>query len=140
MRVVPAEALKFVRFRTRQDTGDMTGFDGEEITPRVEQERIDRLAQWLEVTLGQRLTAYASGATPAEVHEVAEGEDVTNDLERRLRNLYALTYYIAVTDGPGSAHEWLLEPNPELDSRAPAHCLHDGQQPEAVWLAAAPTF
>jgi hypothetical protein len=118
----------------------MTGFDGEDLAPRVAQERIDRLAQWLEVTLGQRLTAYASGATTAEVYDVVHGEDVPGGLERRLRNLYALTYYIAVTDGPGSAHEWLLEPNPELDSRAPAELLHDGQPPEAVWLAAAPAF
>jgi hypothetical protein len=140
MPAVAAEALKFVRFRTKEETGQMTGFDGEDLAPRAEQERIDRLAQWLEATLGQRLTAYASGATTAEVYDVAHGERVANDLERRLRNLYALTYYIAVTDGPGSAHEWLVEPNPDLDSRPPAQLLHDGQPPEAVWLAAAPTF
>ena len=118
----------------------MTGFDGEDLAPRVEQERIDRLAQWLEVTLGQRLTAYASGATPEEISHAAHGEGVDDDLERRLRNLYALTFYIAATDGPGSAHEWLLEPNPELDSRAPVELLHDGQPPEAVWFAAVPAF
>ena len=119
----------------------MTGFDGEDLAPRCEQERIDRLAQWLELTLGQRLTAYASGATPEQISHAAHGDEVEGTLERRLRNLYALTWYLAASDGPGSAHEWLLEPNPELPgSKAPAQLLHDGQPPQAVWFAAAPTF
>jgi hypothetical protein len=112
-----------------------------DVAARVERERLDRLAQWLEATIGPRLTAYAAGTTPEEIQHVAHGdEDVDDALDRRLRNLYALTWFIAATDGPGSAHEWLLEPNPELGSRPPAQLLHDGQPPEQVWLAAGPTF
>ena len=121
----------------------MTDYDGIDSSPRAERERLDRLAQWLEGAIGTRLTAYAAGATPEEIHHLAhgeEGEDVDDALDRRLRNLYALTWFIAATDGPGSAHEWLLEPNSELGSRAPAELLHDGQPPERVWLAAGPTF
>ena len=118
----------------------MTDHDGIDSSPRAERERLDRLAQWLEGAIGPRLTAYAAGTTPEEIQHVAHGDDVDEDLDRRLRNLYALAWFIAVTDGPGSAHEWLLEPNPELDSRAPAELLHDGQPPEQVWLAAGPTF
>ena len=118
----------------------MTDHDGIDTTPRAERERLDRLAQWLEATIGLRLTAYAAGVSPDELHGAAQGDDVDGDLDRRLRNLYALTWFIAATDGPGSAHEWLVEPNPDLGSRAPAELLHDGQPPERVWLAASPSF
>ena len=111
-----------------------------EVTRRIERERLDRLAQWLELTIGTKLTAYAVGTTPNELSHVSEGDEVPRDLDRRLRNLYALTWYIAATDGPGTAHEWLVEPNEELDSKAPAELLHDGQPPEEVWMAASPSF
>lgn len=103
---------------------------------------VDHLAEWLMVTLGPRLTAFASGAdTPDQVDRVAHGVAPDAGLERRLRNLYAVTSFLAAEDGPGSAHEWLLEPNPELDDRTPAAMLHEGEVPEAVWLAAAaPVF
>ena len=111
-----------------------------DVATRVERERIDRLCQWLEATIGPRLTAYAAGVSTEEIVDVAHGEDVPEELDARLRTLYALTYYLAATDGPGSAHEWLLSPNPELDNHAPAEMLHDGQPPEKVWVAAAPSF
>jgi len=99
---------------------------------------VDHLAEWLMVTLGPRLTAFAAGAdTPEQVDRVAHGVAPDAGLERRLRNLYAVTAFLAAQDGPGSAHEWLLEPSPELDDRTPAALLHDGEAPEAVWLAAA---
>jgi uncharacterized protein (DUF2384 family) len=103
---------------------------------------VDHLAEWLVVTLGPRLTAFAAGAhTPEEVDRVAHGVAPDAGLERRLRNLYAVTAFLAAQDGPGSAHEWLLEPSAELDDRTPAALLHDGEAPEVVWLAAAsPVF
>lgn len=105
-------------------------------------EHVDHLAEWLLLTLGPRLTTFAAGAhTAGEVDRVAHGAAPDAGLERRLRNLYAVTAFLAAEDGPGSAHEWLLEPNPELDDRTPAALLHDGEVPEAVWLAAAsPVF
>jgi hypothetical protein len=47
---------------------------------------------------------------------------------------------MALNDGPGTAHDFLLEPNAQLDGRAPADVLHDGAPPERIWLAAVPTF
>ena len=111
-----------------------------EVTRRIERERLDRLAQWLELTIGPRLAAYAAGTTPNKLNDVAHGDDVPGELDRRLRNLYAITFYIAAIDGAGTAHEWLIEPNEDLGSKAPAELLHDGEPPEAVWLAAAPSF
>jgi hypothetical protein len=105
-------------------------------------EDVEHLTEWLVIVLGTRLTAFAAGAeTAEEVDRVAHGTPPDAGLERRLRNLYAITAFLAAEDGPGSAHEWLVEPNPELDDRSPASLLHDGEVPEAVWFAAAsPTF
>lgn len=103
---------------------------------------VDHITEWLTVTLGLRLTAFAAGAeTPEQVDRVAHGAAPDSGLERRLRNLYAVVSFLAAEDGPGSAHEWLVEPNAELHHRSPASLLHDGEAPEAVWLAAAsPVF
>ena len=92
------------------------------------------------MTLGSRLVAYAVGVTPAEVCRYAHGESPAADVEQRLRNLYTATWFIASTDGPGSAHDWLTLPNPKLDDRAPAELLREGESPEPVWFSIAPAF
>src|SRR3954467_7513556 len=66
-------------------------------------QRIDHLAEWLEVTLGPRLVAYAVGVTPSEICRYAHGESPDGEVEARLRNLYTATWFIASTDRPGSA-------------------------------------
>jgi hypothetical protein len=104
-------------------------------------ERVDRLAEWLEVTLGTRLTAFAAGLTTRELVRIAHGDqDPGPDEEQRLRNLYAVASMLAARDGAGSAYAFLTEPNDDLDGRSPASLLHDGRKPEAVWFAAAPAF
>ena len=104
-------------------------------------QRIDRQAEWLEVTLGARLAAFAAGLTPRELARIAHREeDPDGEAERRLRNLFAVASFLAVRDGGASAYVWLTEPNPELAGRTPADLLHDGEPPETVWLAAAPPF
>jgi uncharacterized protein (DUF2384 family) len=104
-------------------------------------ERVDRLAEWLEITLGTRLTAFASGLTTRELVRIAHGDtDPAPDEEQRLRNLYAVATMLAARDGAGSAYTFLTEPNEELGGRSPASLLHDGQTPESVWFAAAPAF
>lgn len=104
-------------------------------------ERVDRLAEWLEVTLGTRLTAFASGLTTRELVRIAHGDAAPRpDEEQRLRNLYAVASMLAARDGAGSAYAFLTEPNEELGGRSPASLLHDGQKPETVWFAAAPAF
>jgi hypothetical protein len=108
---------------------------------RIESERIDRLTEWLEVTLGTKLASFASGLSIHDLDLIAHGEARPEDeIERRLRNLYAVAWYLASGDGAGSACDWLTEPNPELENRAPAELLRDGAPPEAVWFAATPAF
>jgi hypothetical protein len=104
-------------------------------------ERVDRLAEWLEVTLGTRLTAFASGLTTRELVRIAHGDtEPAPDEEQRLRNLYAVASMLAARDGAGSAYAFLTEPNEELGGRSPASLLHDGREPEQIWFAAAPAF
>jgi hypothetical protein len=104
-------------------------------------QRIDRQAEWLEVTLGARLASFASGLSPAQLGRVAQKEtDPQPDEELRLRNLFAVVSYLASRDGAGSAYAWLTEPNVDLEGRAPADLLHHGGPPESVWLAAATPF
>jgi hypothetical protein len=114
-----------------------SGFGGE----RIAVESVDRLAEWLEMTLGTRLTAFASGLTTRELVRIAHGEEEPGrEAEQRLRNLFAVASLLAARDGAGSAYAWLTEPNADLDGRSPASLLHDGGTPESVWFAAAPAF
>jgi hypothetical protein len=113
----------------------------ERLTGRIESEPIDLLAEWLEATIGLRLTAFATNAKQTEIREIAHGDSCPRaELEKRLRNLYAVARWLAVRDRPASAPEWLMSPNPELSGRAPADLLREGESPEPVWFAAAPTF
>jgi hypothetical protein len=113
------------------------GIAGREIAVQ----RIDRQAEWLEVTLGARLAAFAAGMSIGHLARIAKREDKpdTNE-EVRLRNVFAVASLLAARDGAGSAYAWLTEPNPELGGRSPADLLHDGRAPENVWLAAATPF
>jgi hypothetical protein len=104
-------------------------------------ERLDRLAEWLEVTLGTRLAAFAAGLNYRELVQIAHGEaHPSPDAEQRLRNRFAVASMLAARDGAGSAYAWLTEPNPDLGGRSPATLLHEGGAPESVWFAAAPAF
>ena len=116
-------------------------FGNERLTGRIESEPIDQLAEWLEATIGLRLTAFATNAKQNEIRHIAHGDSCPRrELEKRLRNLYAVTRFLAVNDRPASAPEWLMSPNSELHGRAPADLLREGESPEPVWFAAAPTF
>ena len=116
---------------TFQDDSTRTDPDGQ---------RIDHLAEWLEVTLGARLVAYAIGVTPSEVCRYAQGEAPSSPVENRLRNLYSATWFIASTDGPGTAHAWLMEPNPMLEGQTPAELLRGGESPAPAWFRVARVY
>jgi hypothetical protein len=111
------------------------------LSGRIESERIDLLAEWLEATIGPSLTAFAAATTPTEVVRIAHGdEDPPGELEKRLRNLYGVVRMLAERDRSGTVNDWLMSPNPELSNRAPAELLREGESPAPVWFAASPTF
>ena len=101
---------------------------------------IDVIASWLATNIGARVVAFAAELSRAELMRIAHGEGADEETDRRLRNLFAVCSYMAVADGPGTAHDFLLEPNEDLGGRAPVELLRDGASPERVWLAAVPTF
>ncbi|GAC1518724.1 MAG: hypothetical protein NVS2B6_00340 [Thermoleophilaceae bacterium] len=116
-------------------------FEDDRTHSHCEEQRIDHLAEWLEVTLGSRLTAYAVGVSPADIARFAHGAgEPGREAERRLRNLYTATWFVASSDGPGSAHDWLTEPNPKLENRAPAELLRAGRDPAPAWFLVSPAF
>jgi hypothetical protein len=109
--------------------------------PAITVDRVDHLVEWLEITLGMRLSAFAAGISQKDLARIAHGENRPDDeVERRLRNLFAVASLLASRDGAGSAYTWLIEPNTELEGRAPAELIRDGRSPEAVWFAAVPTY
>jgi hypothetical protein len=101
---------------------------------------IDVIASWLASNIGARVVSYAAGMSRADLLRIAHGEGAEPDAERRLRNLFAVCSYMAMNDGPGTAHDFLLEPNAQLGGRTPAELLHEGASPERIWMAAVPTF
>ena len=108
---------------------------------RIEGDRIDQVAEWLEASLGPRLTAFSVRVTPLRLGKIAHGDEQPGDeLERRLRNLYAVVRLLTQRDTVEPADVWLTRPNPELRDRAPAELLREGESPEPVWFAASPTF
>ena len=116
-------------------------FQDERAQGRTQRERVSHLAQWLEVTLGPRLTSFAIGISHSQLCRLAHDEAQPGpDTERRIRNVYEATWFMAVNDGPGTAHDWLMQPSPELDGRAPAELLREGHAPAPAWFATAPAF
>src|SRR4051812_41683459 len=75
---------------------------------RIEEERIDHVAEWLEVALGIKLTAYAVGCSASEITRWAHGDDEAEPTtEKRLRNPYPVALFKVVNDGGGSPQEGL---------------------------------
>ena len=104
-------------------------------------EPIDEVARYLELRLGAELTAYAVGVPPGDLVDLAGGSaHADQTIEQRLRNLYAVAWYLATRDGPGSAYQFLVEPNSELGDRPPAELLRQGAAPQDVWFAAARVY
>jgi len=101
---------------------------------------IEVIAGWLTNNIGASLVAYAAGISRADLMRIVHAEGAETGADERLRNLFAVCSYMAMADGAGTAHDFLLEPNESLDGRAPAELLHDGAPPERIWLAAVPTF
>jgi hypothetical protein len=107
---------------------------------RTAGQSVAHVAEWLELALGPRLAAFAVGVTAGDICRFAHGDEPAAEVEQRLRNLYRATWFMAATDGPGTAHDWLIAPQVELDDRAPAELLREGESPAPVWFSVAPAF
>ena len=126
---------------TRRGPGRPTAFPEVERRQQIAEEPIDEVARYLDLRLGTELTAYAVGLAPNEVADLARGSvDPGESAERRLRNLYAVAWFLVHRDGPGTAYQFLLEPNSEVQGRPPADALREGVAPREVWFAASAVY
>lgn len=89
------------------------------------------IARYLQDHLGQKLTAFLSGATnPKTVGRWVAGKSrPTFEKEVRLRSAYDAARLISDRIGDETARAWFLGTSPYLDHTAPAVVLHEAEDP-----------
>jgi len=87
---------------------------------------IAQIAEQLQATLGQRLTAYAVGVRdPKAVGKYARGAiEPREDTAQRMRDLFRITRILG-DERPEIVRAWMIGSNPLLDDRAPIELLHE---------------
>ena len=102
------------------------------------QEGTDTIAQSLQETLGQRLTAFAVGIKdPKAIGKYAAGRQPRADTEARLRDLFRVTRLLLSTEPPATVRAWMIGANPQLADEAPIEALHRRQTPAVMRAAEA---
>jgi hypothetical protein len=91
-----------------------------------------QVATELRELLGAKLVAYIGGVGETRaVHQWADGERTPSDeIQQRLRFALRIALPIANSDSPSIAQAWFQGLNPQLDDRAPARLLRDGDLDE----------
>lgn len=88
-------------------------------------QNLERVAEVLQETLGQRLVAYAVGVRdPKAIGKYARGRAPRDGTERRLRDLYRVTRILLSEETPATARAWMIGANPQLGDEAPIEVLH----------------
>jgi hypothetical protein len=82
--------------------------------------------------LGAKLVAYVGGVGETRaVHQWVDGDRTPSDeVQQRLRFALRVALPIAHADAPAIAQAWFQGLNPQLDDRAPARLLRDGDLDE----------
>lgn len=89
-------------------------------------EEIAVVAQSLQETLGQKLTAFAVGIKdPKAIGKYATGRRPRADTEARLRDLYRVTRLLLSEETPSTVRAWMIGANPQLNDEAPIAALHE---------------
>lgn len=88
---------------------------------------IASVAQKLQETLGQRLTAFAVGARdPKAIGKYASGRQKPRDeTALRLRDLYVVVQILLARETAETVRAWMIGSNPLLEDRAPIELLHE---------------
>jgi hypothetical protein len=95
---------------------------------------VAEIATYLQLQLGQKLTAYLAGVTdPKMVGRWAAGKARPRDeREMRLRDAFKATKMLVEAFGAATAKAWWVGSNTRLDDRAPAAILRHAADPEAL--------
>src|SRR5438105_2983312 len=103
-----------------------------------------KVAAYLQEHLGQKVTAYLSGAKDAKlVGQWAAGKVQPHPMMSfRLRSAYRAARYLVEAYGSETAQAWFCGRNSQLDDRAPAFALRKGTNLEdwSFVISAAKTF
>lgn len=88
---------------------------------------LPKMAEKLQETLGQRITAYAIGIKdPRQIGKYARGETTPSDVTMdRLRRLYQVTQILSTRETAETIRAWMIGANPLLEDRAPLELLHE---------------
>ena len=91
-----------------------------------------QVATELRELLGAKLVAYLGGVGETRaVNQWADGERTPSDeVQQRLRFALRIALPIATADSASIAQAWFQGLNPQLDDRAPARLLRDGDLDE----------
>jgi hypothetical protein len=95
---------------------------------------VTEIATYLQLQLGQKLTAYLAGVTdPKMVGRWAAGKARPRDeREMRLRDAFKATRMLVEAFGAATAKAWWVGSNTRLDDRAPAAIVRHAADPEAL--------
>ena len=97
---------------------------------------IASIAEKLQDTLGQQITAYAVGIKdPRAIGKYARGENPKDATKKRLRDLYVIVQVLLARETAETVRAWMVGAHPLLEDRAPAELLHE-ENSAAVALTA----
>jgi len=87
---------------------------------------ISSIAEKLQDTLGQQITAFAVGLKdPRAIGKYARGENPKEATKKRLRELYVIVQVLLARETAETVRAWMIGAHPLLEDRAPAELLHE---------------
>jgi hypothetical protein len=86
------------------------------------------VAQFLQETLGQRITAVAAGLRdPKTIGRYARGDEPRSDeVDRRIRGLFQITQILLAQETADTVRAWMMGANPQVNDESPLERLHEG--------------
>jgi hypothetical protein len=115
-----------VRERAQQDALRPTTSVRERAHQDAMRLTISAIADKLQRTLGQQITAYAVAIRdPRAIGKYARGQKPRQETETRLRDLYVITQVLLSRETAETVRAWMIGAHPLLEGRAPVELLHE---------------
>ncbi|AXG79729.1 XRE family transcriptional regulator [Streptomyces paludis] len=125
---------------TRENATEATGVEAASTTAAhtsTNELQTPGIAQFLQDTFGQKLTAYIAGiADPKHVRNWCTGQSTPRfDSELRLRAAFQVFQVIARAENPHTARAWMIGMNPQLEDDSPLEVIAEGRVKDAMAAA-----
>jgi hypothetical protein len=112
-----------------------------EKVPLQDWQPISTLAEYLEVSLGPHLVAFAAGAKPHEISAFSIGDSdpdpATAGRLRSLGQVFQIAIDLEIKSMPGAIHDAITLPHPDLEDRAAAELIRDDESDRVIEVAVA---